>query len=82
MREGWPRAVLAGITAVAVPACSSLRTVSAGSVIPTPIGDDPYTDGGSGHQHKTQLEPDSFASGRQRLTSASFDITLPPRALG
>ena len=41
-----------------------VATVSAGSVIPTPIGDDPYTDGGSGHQHKTQLEPDSFAFGQ------------------
>jgi hypothetical protein len=39
-------------------------TVSAGSVIPTPISDDPYTDGGSAHQHKTQVEPDSFAHGQ------------------
>jgi hypothetical protein len=28
-----------------------------------PISDDPYTDGGSGHQHKTQAESDSFAYG-------------------
>jgi len=41
-----------------------VATVSAGSVIPTPISDDPYTDGGSGHQHKTQLEPDSYAHGQ------------------
>ncbi len=41
-----------------------VATVSAGSVLPTPISDDPYTDGGSGHQHKTQVEPDSFAFGQ------------------
>ena len=40
-----------------------VSTVSAGSIIPTPISDDPYTDGGSAHQHKTQVEPDSFAFG-------------------
>ena len=50
--------------AVAVLGLLVVATVSAGSVIPTPIGDDPYTDGGSGHQHKTQLEPDSFAFGQ------------------
>src|SRR3954453_7358888 len=41
-----------------------VSAVSAGSVIPTPISDDPYTDGGSRHQHKTQVEPDSFAFGQ------------------
>jgi hypothetical protein len=41
-----------------------VATVSAGSVVATPISDDPYTDAGSGHQHKTQLEPDSFAFGQ------------------
>jgi hypothetical protein len=53
-------------TAVAAAALGLLfvATVSAGSVIPTPISDDPYTDAGSGHQHKTQLEPDSFAFGQ------------------
>ena len=49
---------------MAVFALLLVSTVSAGSVIPTPISDDPYTDGGSGHQHKTQLEPDSFAFGQ------------------
>lgn len=34
----------------------------AGSVIPTPIGEDPYTN--SGPHHKTQVEPDSFAFGQ------------------
>ena len=41
-----------------------VSTVSAGSVIPTPVSDDPYTDGGSAHQHKTQVEPDSYAHGQ------------------
>jgi len=52
-------------TAAAVAALAMLvvSTVSAGSIIPTPISDDPYTDGGSAHQHKTQVEPDSFAFG-------------------
>ena len=40
-----------------------VATVSAGSVVPTPISNDPYTDGGNAHQHKTQVEPDSFAFG-------------------
>jgi len=52
-------------TAVAIAALGLffVATVSAGSVIPTPISDDPYTDGGSAHQHKTQVEPDSIAFG-------------------
>jgi hypothetical protein len=52
-------------TAAAVVALGLLvvSTVSAGSIIPTPISNDPYTDGGSAHQHKTQVEPDSFAFG-------------------
>ena len=50
--------------AVVVFALLLASTVSAGSVIPTPISDDPYTDGGSAHQHKTQVEPDSFAHGQ------------------
>jgi hypothetical protein len=52
-------------TAAAVAALGLLvaSTVSAASIIPTPISDDPYTDGGSAHQHKTQVEPDSFAFG-------------------
>ena len=53
-------------TAAAVAALAMLvvSTVSAASIIPTPISDDPYTDGGSAHQHKTQVEPDSFAFGQ------------------
>jgi hypothetical protein len=49
---------------VAVLGLLVVATVSAGSVISTPISDDPYTDGGSQHQHKTQVEPDSFAFGQ------------------
>jgi hypothetical protein len=49
---------------VLVGAFALAATVSAGSIIPTPISDDPYTDGGSGHQHKTQVEPDSYAHGQ------------------
>jgi hypothetical protein len=51
------------LTAVAF-ALLLVSTVSAGSVLPFPISDDPYTDGGSGHQHKTQVEPDSYAHGQ------------------
>jgi len=56
------KSVLTG-AAVAALGLLFVATVSAGSIIPTPISDDPYTDGGSGHQHKTQVEPDSFAFG-------------------
>jgi hypothetical protein len=38
-----------------------VSTVVAGSVLPTPIGDDPYTNPSS--QHRTQVEPDSFSHG-------------------
>ncbi len=38
-----------------------VSAVSAGTVLPTPISNDPYTNGTS--QHKTQLEPDSFGFG-------------------
>ena len=54
----WTSAALAALAMLVV------STVSAGSIIPTPISDDPYTDGGSQHQHKTQVEPDSFAFGQ------------------
>jgi hypothetical protein len=40
-----------------------VSTVSAASVLPFPISEDIYTDGGSAHQHKTQVEPDSYAHG-------------------
>jgi len=46
-------AILLGLTIVS--------TVSAASVIATPISSDPYTNASS--QHKTQVEPDSFAFG-------------------
>jgi hypothetical protein len=52
--------------AAAVAVAAGLLLVSTGAaetVLATPISNDPYTDGGTGHQHKTQLEPDSFAFG-------------------
>jgi len=57
-------------TAVAIAALGLffVATVSAGSVLPMPISDDPYTDGGTQHQHKTQLEPDSYAAGQTIVT--------------
>jgi hypothetical protein len=39
----------------------------AGSVLPTPISDDPYTNAGS--QHRTQVEPDSFGHGSTVVTA-------------
>jgi hypothetical protein len=57
VREGWPRAVLAGITVALVTAA----TATGGSVIATPISSDPYTNQSS--QHRTQVEPDSFGFG-------------------
>ena len=56
-----------GLPTIAVAAALGLlfvSAISAGSVLPTPISDDPYTDGGTGHQHKTQVEPDSYAHGQ------------------
>jgi hypothetical protein len=38
-----------------------VSTIAAASVLPIPISNDPYTTGGS--QHRTQVEPDSFAFG-------------------
>jgi hypothetical protein len=58
MRSAWT------VLAVVAFALLLVSTVSAGSVLPFPISDDPYTDGGTGHQHKTQVEPDSFAFGQ------------------
>lgn len=47
--------------AAAAVALVVVSSVVAGSVLPTPISDDPYTNPGS--QHRTQVEPDSFAHG-------------------
>jgi hypothetical protein len=52
--------------AAAVAVAAGLLVVATGgaeTIIATPISNDPYTDGGTGHQHKTQVEPDSFAFG-------------------
>jgi hypothetical protein len=42
--------------------------VSAGSVLPTPISEDPYTN--VGPHHRTQVEPDSFAFGQTIVTTS------------
>jgi hypothetical protein len=39
----------------------------AGTVLPTPISEDPYTNPGS--QHRTQVEPDSFGHGNTVVTA-------------
>jgi hypothetical protein len=45
-----------------------VSAVSAGSVLPTPVSEDPYTN--VGPQHKTQVEPDSFAFGQTIVTTS------------
>jgi hypothetical protein len=60
-----------GLPTIAVAAAFGLllvSAVSAGSVIPTPVSDDPYTN--VGPQHKTQVEPDSFAWGQTIVTTS------------
>jgi hypothetical protein len=54
----------------AAAACIALllgSAVLAGSVLPTPISQDPYTNPES--QHKTQVEPDSFGHGNTVVTA-------------
>ena len=60
-----------GLPAIAVAAALGLllvAAVSAGSVLPTPVSEDPYTN--VGPAHKTQVEPDSFAFGQTIVTTA------------
>lgn len=60
-----------GLPTIAVAAALGLllvSAVSAGSVLPFPVSDDPYTN--SGPQHKTQVEPDSFAFGQTIVTTS------------
>ena len=45
-----------------------VSAVSAGSVLPFPVSDDPYVNPGSAH--KTQVEPDSFAFGQTIVTTS------------
>lgn len=45
-----------------------VSAVSAASILPFPISDDPYTN--VGPQHKTQVEPDSFAFGQTIVTTS------------
>jgi hypothetical protein len=60
-----------GLPTIAVAAALGLlivSAVSAGSVLPFPISEDPYTN--VGPQHKTQVEPDSFAFGQTIVTTS------------
>jgi hypothetical protein len=45
-----------------------VSAVSAGSVLPTPVSEDPYTN--VGPAHRTQAEPDSFAFGQTIVTTS------------
>ena len=58
------------LAACAVAACLTLAVVSsalAGSVLPTPISEDPYMNPEG--QHRTQVEPDSFGHGNTVVTA-------------
>lgn len=60
-----------GVPTIAIAAAVGLLLVSAvtaGSVLPTPVSNDPYTN--SGPAHKTQVEPDSFAFGQTIVTTS------------
>jgi BNR repeat-like domain len=60
-----------GFPTIAVAAALGLllvSAVSAASVLPFPISDDPYTN--VGPAHKTQVEPDSFAFGQTIVTTS------------
>jgi photosystem II stability/assembly factor-like uncharacterized protein len=60
-----------GLPTIAVAAALGLllvSAVSAGSVLPFPVSNDPYTN--SGPAHKTQVEPDSFAFGQTIVTTS------------
>ena len=60
-----------GLPTIAVAAALGLllvTAVSAASIIPFPVSDDPYTN--SGPHHRTQVEPDSFAFGQTIVTTA------------
>ena len=45
-----------------------VSAVSAGSIIPFPVSEDPYTNPGT--HHRTQVEPDSFAFGQTIVTTS------------
>ena len=60
-----------GLPTIAVAAALGLllvSAVSAASVLPFPVSDDPYTN--AGPAHKTQVEPDSFAFGQTIVTTS------------
>jgi hypothetical protein len=45
-----------------------VSAISAGSIIPFPVSEDPYTNPGT--HHRTQVEPDSFAFGQTIVTTS------------
>jgi len=60
-----------GLPTIAIAAALGLllvSAVSAASILPFPVSDDPYTNSGPGH--KTQVEPDSFAFGQTIVTTS------------
>jgi hypothetical protein len=60
-----------GLPTIALAAALGLlvvSAVSAGSVLPTPVSEDPYTN--VDMAHKTQVEPDSFAFGQTLVTTS------------
>ena len=66
----WERRRGAWFATSAAAACLALvlgSAVLAGSVLPTPISEDPYTNLES--QHRTQVEPDSFGHGNTVVTA-------------
>ena len=65
-RRRWEARFSTGAVAVCL-ALLLVSTVLAGSVLPTPIGEDTYTNPDS--QHRTQVEPDSFAHGNTVVTA-------------
>jgi hypothetical protein len=65
-RRRWKARFSTGAVAICL-ALLLVSTVPAGSVLPTPIGEDTYTNPDS--QHRTQVEPDSFAHGNSVVTA-------------
>ena len=65
-RRRWEARFSTGAVAVCL-ALLLVSTVLAGSVLPTPIGEDTYTNPDG--QHRTQVEPDSFAHGNTVVTA-------------
>ena len=70
--RGMGSAVAASVAAVALLVVAS---GSAGTVLATPISNDPYTNASS--QHRTQVEADSFAFGNCLPLTERLDVLRP-----